>query len=286
MKKRNTYRINNSNNNLIRTEEFDSNQKLIKDTNFEHGLVVSETAYTYDNSGNMTSETQTNEDGVTASFYEYNNENKIISHKQLFNDELYEEVQYKYDTNSVIMETIQDNEIISKLVRIQNEDKSGTREMFGMDGKLTEKHITRYNAADNSYETEAYNEDDKLMTKIIERGDSEGRPTEVFYLNQEGKLFQHKVYTYSEDKLTEVYTKDFYSDIKETTCINEYNQDGLLSSQKLYNINDEILQNCLTIYNDKGDIIEESSLFSGNYLSVAGILNNGQSFHFLYEIEY
>lgn len=285
MKKRNTLREFADGNFLIRSEEFDSNKRLIKDISFEKGVKISEAVCEYDTAGNLISETQTNEDGVTTTLFEYT-ANKIVCHRQLFNDELFEEVRYTYNNNSVTVETYQDEELVSKLEKTENEDKSGSRELYGMDGKLLERHVVQFDAANNTYETEVYNEDNHLASKIIEKANENGKPLEVIYLNEDGKLYKRQVCDYAGDKLAEIHSTDFYADIKETTCCNEYDEKGRMISQQLFNAGQELVQNYHIIYNEKDDIIEESSIYNGGYHSVAGILNNGQSYRNIYEIEY
>jgi hypothetical protein len=286
MKKRNTYREYADGNFLIRTEEFDSDQKLVKDIGYDRGNIISEIVYTYDNSGNLISEIQTNEDGVTATFYEFYSNNKIANQKQLFDNEVYEEMRYYYTDNSTTIETHQDDEIIAKLVKTEYEDKSSSSELFDLEGKLSEKHLTKFNAASNSFETEVFNEENKLIAKTIEKADEKGRLKETIYLNEEGKLYKLQILNFVDDKITEIHSKDYYATVKETICRNEFDEQGRLIGQKLYNAAEELLQNCRIEYNEKGDIIEESSIFNGGFNTVAGILNNGQTYRYIYEIEY
>jgi hypothetical protein len=286
MKKRSTYRSSTEGNFLIRTEEFNSNLKLIKDCTFDRGTRISETVYTYDKSGNLTSEIQTNDDGITATYYEFDRENKIIGYRQLFNDEVYEEVRFHYDNKHTTVDTFQDDELVSKLIKTENDDNVSASELYGLDGKLSERYSKRYFESTNTFETEVFNEDNKLSSKIIEKLDEKHRPKEVIYLNEENKLFKLQQFVYSNDKLAEILTKDYYANIKETICRNEYDSYGRLIDQKLYTPAEEIIQKCSFVYNENGDIVEESSLYTGGYTTAAGILNNGQSYHYIFDIEY
>ena len=270
---------------LARVDEYDG-QNLIKTLHYQNNKVVYTKSFTYDQNSNLIKEEDENENGTASLQYKYDKNNALIRREHFFGTELYESVVYDTVENTTIVDTLRDNQLIERFVTVKEDNGDYNEKFFNGENQLVEWH-TKKTLNDGSIEHLFYNADDVLIQKTVEKYNEDDHLTSSQSFASNGQLIKSDEYEIVNGRINVQLSFDVSESNQKLRTENEYNANGKLIKQTITDANNgKIVRQYWSKFNQENDLIEEYSNTLGSFDAISGVMQNNQSYHHIYEIEY
>jgi len=269
---------------LISEISVNSNDLVEKEVLFRNNEPVSVSTKLYDDSNNLV-EDKLVENGVTRHKYIYDVKNRVIKEQVIFGDTLYEEVDIKYEEDSIVEKNIiQDGVLFERMTRVIHENE--TKVSFFDE----ENNILGYNRIVNLSDTDVecyyHDYDGSIIKKEVTKTDLQGNTFEAVEYNSEGEILEVEINEFVNEQLKKSIKRKFHlGESYEMIVQFSYTNKGDIEKFEFRDITGNLIQTKHNKYSEFGKIIEEILSTSHSHDVISGIFDFGESYHYIYEYE-
>ncbi len=259
MKKIISYYIVDGEKKLHRESWLNENKKVAKRKLYQEGIISSEAEYHYDEKGRLSKEIEkTVEGGDTSMEYTYDEEDQILTLKNSFAGELFEEEVYEYHPDKTIKRIFQEGKLLKKIEEGLLADESEIIKVYDENEELIESQNS-VEISEDTIEVRGYDKDGNATSLIIEKYDDanelierkvyaqgQGLATHETFIVENGLILQHHKVTddfeivsyYDYDEKGNEIKMEVHNSVGETLLIQEmtYNENDLLIEDVLDNL--------------------------------------------------
>ena len=249
---------------------------------YENNKVLSTTKRVFDAAQNVLEEV-VEENGLTKTLFEYNEQGKLINEKLFFGDDLYEEVRYIYNDYSKERLVYQEGQMTERMLEEYNEEYVKVS-FFDDEGNLLEWNETS-TLDNNEEEVRRYDEYGNLFQIELETFDDNGRPIKETITNENGQLLMEKLNWFEGELLVKQSEKKYdfegYYDVVNTF---EYDEEKRLVKFEMRDALGNLLQTQHKEYNTDGDLTQLLIQSAPSGDAVSGIFDIPLPSHYQFEI--
>lgn len=268
---------------LIKIEEFDEENQLLylKEIAVDG---ISETKVEYHSFQNIKSETNfLDGEKISLYSYEYNSKDQLISQKMYMADELFEETDISYTSDSKISITKQNGKEISKYISNKQENK--TRTLCYEDNEFIEKSILIETKNPRITKEIIYSPEDEILAYENNFFNEDGYLHLYEQLDSNKSILLKEEYEFKESLIVKIIKEGYASiDFKDTIFIS-YDSKGREIKSETRNENNVIKEFVHTAYDSKDREIEMVLYSVEEANSAYGNGGSNEEIHYFFEYE-
>jgi antitoxin component YwqK of YwqJK toxin-antitoxin module len=288
MIKKSVYKVLDEDQYLVTEEFINENKQVTKKRLFE-GNSIHETLTTYNSDKKILSETDF-EKGIELNrlTFKYDEKGRILEQKTFMSGELYQRISTVYAESGFTKTTFLDEEETEK--EVKSFEGKNYRIHYYENGELDQYQLCEFDETGLNSVLKAFDSDNNLIAEDFESFNESGKVIGSKDLDGKGNLIREVQYKLDGDLYVEELVKDFSSG--DTNYSNnvvirsiDYDEKGNQTKIEVKSPDGNLLGFQLMEYDDNDRVIVDKGLALGSFNAIYGTHKNDLSFHFVFRYE-